>query len=122
MWTALLMLLGLVLPAAAFMLNAPGARSLAIVNRNRAAAAPCSMQCEKPCCNPSVRPDSKEGLDAAFLFDTQTDTATEDAVDTGIVDMDRKENDEEKTREGCCSCCPPGCACCESGCRCDGLN
>ena len=125
MWTVVLMLIGLMLPAAALVLNAPGAGSLAVINRRRTPAVPCSMQCEKPCCKNSALSDTNAALDAAFLVPDQNDcdASNEEAmVDNGFSDMEGNEDGEEKKREGCCACCPPGCPCCAGGCRCGGLR
>merc|ERR1711907_145986 len=125
MWTVVLMLIGLMLPAASLMLNAPGARNLAVIYRRRTPAVPCSMKCEKPCCNNAALPGTNAALDAAFLVPDQNDcdASNEEAmVDNGVSDMERNEDGQEKKREGCCSCCPLGCPCCEGGCRCGGLS
>lgn len=126
-------LLGLMLPSAAYVLKppVPGAPPLVIVRGNRAGATPCLMQtCE--CCKSYSAPCVNNAeLDSAFLethsisgmktaFGSQE--VLESEIVNGIVDLEQKEEDEEKTREGgCCSCCPPGCACCETGCRCAGI-
>ena len=129
MWTVVLMLLGLMLPAAALVLGAPGSRTLAVMSRRRTPAVPCSMQCEKPCCKNSLPDtsalgaDTNAALDDAFLSDEQfivrdCSSSSTSGMAPASFNVDHDEDGEEKKREGCCGCCPPGCACCADGCRC----